>query len=61
MGNKNRKLSEQERRQVMERLWLIYYNDTLFKQGVISEAERNRMRIKINARCSAAGQSRAVM
>lgn len=61
MSPKNHKPTDHEKRQVMEQLWLIYYNDTLFKQGVISEAERNRMRIKINARCSAVGQNRAVI
>lgn len=34
----------------MEQLWLTYYNDTLYEQGVITEDERNRMRIKIKSR-----------
>lgn len=38
------KVSAQQRRQVMEQLWLMYYNDTLFEQGVITESDRNRMK-----------------
>lgn len=37
------KISAQKRKQTMEQLWLMYYNDTLFDKGVITEAERNRM------------------
>lgn len=43
-------VSEQERRSVLERLWLTYYNDTLYAKGLITEDERNRMRIKIKNR-----------
>ena len=38
------KVSAQQRKQVMEQLWLMYYNDTLFEQGVITESDRNRMK-----------------
>lgn len=43
-------ISEQRRRSVMEQLWLTYYNDTLYEKGVITEDERNKMRIKIKSR-----------
>ena len=43
-------ISEQRRRSIMEQLWLSYYNDTLYEQGVITEDERNKMRIKIKSR-----------
>lgn len=43
-------MSEQHRRSVLEQLWLTYYNDTLYEQGVITEDERNKMRIKIKSR-----------
>lgn len=43
-------ISEQQRRSVLEQLWLTYYNDTLYEQGVITEDERNKMRIKIKSR-----------
>ena len=43
-------MTEQKKRTIMERLWLTYYNDTLYEQGVITEDERNKMRIKIKSR-----------
>ena len=46
-------MTEQKARSVrstMEQLWLTYYNDTLYEQGVITEDERNKMRIKIKSR-----------
>jgi len=50
--NKEMKLgmTEQTKQSVIEKLWLTYYNDTLFEKGVITEEERNRMRIRINNR-----------
>ncbi len=46
-------IAEQKARSVrstMEQLWLTYYNDTLYEKGVITEDERNKMRIKIKSR-----------
>lgn len=46
-------MTEQKARSVrstMEQLWLTYYNDTLYEKGVITEDERNKMRIKIKSR-----------
>ena len=43
-------MSEQKKQSIMERLWLTYYNDTLYAQGVITEEERNKMRVKIKTR-----------
>lgn len=34
----------------IEQLWLLYYNDTLYAKGLITETERNRMRTKIHSR-----------
>ena len=39
---------------VIERLWLQYFNDTLYARGLISETERNQMHSRINARSSKA-------
>lgn len=33
-----------------ETIWLLYFNQTLFEKGLISEAERNRMKLRIEAR-----------
>ncbi len=34
----------------LEYLWLTYFNDTLYAKGVITEQERNKMRILIKQR-----------
>ena len=38
---------------VIEQLWLTYYNDTLYKKGMITEDQRNRMRVMIKNRAMA--------
>lgn len=48
--NTGRKMSEYEKQSVIEKLWLIYFNDTLYEKGLITETERNRMANKIHAR-----------
>lgn len=52
MSNKtnNKNMSEQQKNAVLEELWLTYYNDTLYAKKLITEAERNQMRIKIKKR-----------
>lgn len=35
---------------VLEELWLMYYNDTLRKQGIITELEHRKMYLKISER-----------
>ncbi len=47
-----RKIQTESKQDVIERLWLHYFNDTLYDRGLISETERNRMRSRINARTS---------
>jgi len=34
----------------MEKLWLTYYNDTLFEKGIIAEEDYHKMKLKINTR-----------
>ena len=54
---KSRKpLNEQEIQTVIQQLWLTYFNDTLFAQGLITEEQRNRMRLRIKNRAAAARQ-----
>ena len=55
--SKGRKMSENETQIVIETFWLIYFNDTLYEKGLITETERNRMANKIHAR-KPSGQSR---
>ena len=51
MGNEKQiPMTEQKKESVLEKLWLSYYNDTLYAKGVITEAERNKMRVKIKNR-----------
>lgn len=43
-------MNEQKKQAVMEQLWLTYYNDTLFAKGMITEDQRNKMRLMIKSR-----------
>jgi len=38
------------KKQAAERVWLEYFNRVLFEKGVISETERNKMTLRIEAR-----------
>jgi hypothetical protein len=33
-----------------EKIWLLYFNQYLFEEGVITEEERNRMKLQIELR-----------
>ena len=46
-------MNEQKKQAVMELLWLTYYNDTLFAKGMITEEQRNKMRVMIKSRTAA--------
>ncbi len=43
-------MSEAKKQSIIDQLWLTYYNDTLYEKGIITEAERNKMRVKIKNR-----------
>ena len=45
-------VSEKQKQMILEQLWLTYYNDTLYANGVITEEERSRMRVRIRNRAS---------
>ena len=38
------------KKQAAEQLWLAYFNKVLYEKGFITEIERNRMKLKIDAR-----------
>ena len=40
---------EQSKKKRAEQIWLSYYNQALFEAGLITEAERNRMKNRIGA------------
>ena len=44
--------AKQKKQAVLEQLWLTYYNDTLYAKGLITEEQRNKMRLKIKNRRS---------
>ena len=46
-------INEQKKQAVIEQLWLTYYNDTLFAKGLITEEQRNKMRVMIKSRTAA--------
>jgi hypothetical protein len=48
--SKKPNLTEQQKQRIIEGLWLTYYNDTLYAKGVITEEDRNKMRLRIKAR-----------
>lgn len=43
-------MNEKKKNLIMEQLWLTYFNDSLYKNGVITENEHNRMRVLIKNR-----------
>ena len=43
-------MTEGKKQAVIEQLWLTYYNDTLYAKGLITEEQRNRMRVQIKNR-----------
>ena len=42
--------NEQKRIKMVEKLWLNYFNQTLFEKGYITEAQRNRLKNMIESR-----------
>ena len=48
MPENKKNWTEGEKQKVIDKLWLNYFNDTLYDKGLISEDDRNRMRNRIN-------------
>ena len=42
--------AEQEKKSLAEKLWLAYFNQYLYEQNMITEAQRNRMALQIESR-----------
>ena len=42
-------VTEQKKR-IAEQIWIGYFNNLLFEQGIISEADRNKLALKIETR-----------
>lgn len=50
MYEHKKEYTEAEKQNVVDKLWLNYFNDTLYAQGLITEDIRNRMRNQISRR-----------
>jgi hypothetical protein len=50
MAERNTMSMAQQKNYIAEQIWLHYYNDYLFGKGMITEQERNRLKIKIDSR-----------
>jgi len=48
MGKRTISSEAQKKRELGSRLWLDYYNRTLYEKGLITEQERNKMSLKIS-------------
>lgn len=48
VAEQREKATESIKREIAEQMWLNYFNQTLYTQGIISESERNRMTTLIN-------------
>lgn len=42
--------NEAAKRNVVEKMWLNYYNNTLLEKGLITESQHRKMRVSINSR-----------
>jgi len=49
-----------QQKQTAERIWLHYFNQELYRKGIISERERNQMSLKIESRKSPAKKTSAI-
>lgn len=50
MTDKNMLVSQQQRRHLVEKMWLTFYNDHLLKEGIITEAQYKKMQAMIISR-----------
>ena len=42
--------AEQQRKRRAEKLWLVYFNQYLYEQNIITETQRNRLALQIESR-----------
>lgn len=50
MGKQSVQSNEQKKQAAAEKIWLNYFNQYLYEQGLITELERNRMKFWIECR-----------
>ena len=54
MADKTPESLREQKIGMAEKLWLLYFNNTLFSRGLITEQERNQMAHRISRRKSSA-------
>lgn len=52
MADREDERNEALRRNVVEKMWLNYFNNTLLEQGLISESMHRKMKVEISTRRS---------
>lgn len=57
MTNSPRLSGEEQRKRMESKIWLLYCNDQLMAQGLITPEERDRMKYRINEKYSLATPS----
>ena len=50
MTDREKERNEARRRNVVEKMWLNYYNNELLAQGLISESMHRKMKLEISMR-----------
>lgn len=50
MAEQKQAVTEQQKKIVIDQLWLHYYNQILHDNGMISDRDYSRMKAKINSR-----------
>ena len=50
MTDREKERNEARRRNVVEKMWLNYYNNELLAQGLISESMHRKMKVEISMR-----------
>jgi len=50
MADKEALSNEQKRRNVVEKMWLNYFNDQLYERGMITDTQHRQMKIQISGR-----------
>ena len=46
----NEKAMQEQKKLMAEKLWLNYFNQTLYEKGCITEGQRNRLKLMIDSR-----------
>ena len=56
----NTREKQEQKKLMAEKLWLNYFNQTLYENGFLTEGQRNRLKLIIDSRKSSAMGTRGV-